>query len=79
MTEPLYILRWEATTSAFRKGHELRWGEPIKHGARRYQNAVCLRCQAEAQIITMPLPNEINIGGTAVALNCPIKPEKDTQ
>lgn len=34
------------------------------------QIAKCRRCGAEVQVILYPKPNEINIGGEAVALTC---------
>ena len=31
-----------------------------------------LNCSAEVQVIPKPMPNEIAIGGTAVAINCEV-------
>ena len=33
--------------------------------------AACTRCHMEVQVLTKPRPNEIDIAGEAVALNCP--------
>lgn len=41
-------------------------------------NAVssCYDCHMEVQCLTDPMPNQIDIGGEAVALNCPYEKEK---
>jgi hypothetical protein len=31
---------------------------------------VCMNCGMEAQVLSWPMPNQIDIGGEAVALNC---------
>jgi hypothetical protein len=36
----------------------------------------CIRCGKEVEVLTHPLPNEIEVGGSAVAENCP-PPEKE--
>ena len=36
----------------------------------KYSDAICITCEREVRITLKPLPNEINIGGEAVALNC---------
>lgn len=35
------------------------------------RHSKCRRCGMGVQILTHPAPNEIDIGGEAVALNCP--------
>ena len=36
----------------------------------RFANSYCLICKKEVQVITKPMPNEISIGGSALALEC---------
>lgn len=36
----------------------------------KYSDAICITCKREVRVTVKPLPNEINIGGEAVALNC---------
>ncbi len=34
--------------------------------------AVCIQCEAQVKVLSDPKPNQIGIGGEAVALNCPV-------
>lgn len=38
------------------------------------ENAVtsCITCSAQIQVLSSPAPNQIDIGGPALALNCPV-------
>ena len=51
---------------------ELRnhWMSPFTTLSDTRAVATCTRCGMEVQVNTKPAPNEINIGGEAVALNC---------
>jgi len=64
-------LRTEAEESTgFRQHPELNWSAPW-HGERAsIQHGSCDTCGLEVQICTNPMPNGIDIGGEAVALNC---------
>lgn len=73
--KPLSELKREATESAEWRGHKIVWSAPYHSERTSVQNATCCDCGAEVQINTNPLPNGIDIGGTAVALNCPIEKE----
>jgi len=63
-------LRKEATESAELRGHTLgRWEHFDDNALAKCINPGCGAC---AQIIPRPMPNDIEIGGTAVALDCPV-------
>lgn len=67
----LSTLKKQAQQSTHWRGHTMRWVKPVHWGQGRYiQTAVCKRCNRTVQLLTHPMPNEINIGGEAVALNC---------
>lgn len=70
-TPPLEHIRLDAEMSAHFRGHSLSWGEPTQFSnGRRIQSAICTACGMTVQVDTMPPPNGIDIGGTAVALSC---------
>lgn len=69
--ETMNKLREDANYSAEHRGHNLVWEEPHHMEARSLQSATCKHCPAWVQINTQPLPNEIDIGGPAVAVGCP--------
>lgn len=58
----------EATVCAANRGHRLTW-ETIRPG--EIARATCQACRAEVQAETRPAPNGVDIGGEAVALDCP--------
>ena len=61
-------LQHEAQQSARFRNHNLdRFHKVGDHKS----VARCVRCGAEVDCNTKPLPNEIDIGGEAVAVNCP--------
>lgn len=67
------ILRREAIDSSIFRGHELtrfKWATPTRGWAD------CKNCAAWVTVIVNPAPNEIDIGGPAVAVNCPITDEE---
>ena len=67
----LLDLRMRAESACETRGHRLgKWD--TRHGeSRSLANNECIGCGAWVQCNTRPQPNGIDIGGTAVALNCP--------
>lgn len=64
----LRTLKKNARKSAEWRGHKLgRFS--IQHYGRAY--ARCENCNASVCVNTRPMPNQIDIGGDAVAVNCP--------
>jgi hypothetical protein len=62
-------LKKEAIESCLFRGHEmLRWHKGKNDDDYFVTN--CCKCGMIAEVILKPLPNEIEIGGEAVALNC---------
>lgn len=73
-------LRGEAEDAAHWRGHRLKWHPPT-HGERKsVQYAECVNdgCKAWVQVNMRPAPNEIDIGGSAVALDCPVRSDEDS-
>ena len=70
MPTKLQRLRKEARSSAEWRGHVFprRWYFPVNYPAR--QTLTCIRCGMSVTVLLNPQPNEIDIGGKAVALNC---------
>ena len=63
----LVELKRSASRSAKFRGHNLgAWYELGKHA----RSAKCTKCGAEVVINEKPRPNEIEVGGEAVAINC---------
>ena len=61
-------LQTEAIESCEFRGHDM--------GAfNEYNISVCKTCKAWVQTDNKPAPNGIDIGGTAVAMHCPIDPK----
>jgi hypothetical protein len=60
----------QATRAAEFRGHRLGAWLWRSWDIRRTGVAICLDCQREAYIATHPGPNDIDISGKAVALNC---------
>ncbi len=67
-------LKRDARAAATWRGHSMRLFIPV--GTREYKPiqwaACCRNCSAAMVVNIKPAPNEIDIGGTAVALNCPV-------
>ena len=67
----LGVLRVQATRSAHNRKHEqVTWQAPHHGEHRSYQIGTCDDCGLDVCINTLPQPNEIDIGGELVALNC---------
>jgi hypothetical protein len=74
----LITLKIQAHTVALRRGHTLEWTPPYHNPfgdgeSRSLQTGTCTKagCDCWAQVNTNPLPNGIDIGGPAVAVECP--------
>ena len=67
----LKSLRREAVKSTSFRGHKMKWGSvSIFNSNPTKMDAVCKNCGMVVTINTKPAPNEIDIGGEAVALTC---------
>lgn len=66
-------LRREALDSTRFRGHNMRvfhWDRTLD----RWRGfSTCRECGMYVQVLTHPMPNDIDIGGEAVATNCPYK------
>jgi hypothetical protein len=68
MPTKLRRLKAEANAALLWRGHApARWVSSSRDGRAEY---VCPVCAASAHVNTKPLPNDIDISGKAVALNC---------
>lgn len=61
-------LEQSALDSAQFRGHKMSTFQRIIETTR--SESVCSDCEAYVQVDTRPAPNGIDIGGTAIALNC---------
>ena len=67
-------LKRDAGRGARWRGHRLgRWSTPVGAAAddRAYAECRNAGCRASVSVDTTPPPNGIDIGGSAVAVNCP--------
>lgn len=63
----------KARAAAKWRGHTLApFGQTRLSPAHPVWSTQCKRCHAFASINPAPYPNEIDIGGEAVAVNCPV-------
>lgn len=67
-------LKAEAKHSAQLRGHRLTRFKRASTAGSVYWDAKCYDCAATVRVTPNPKPNEINIGGTAVALTCGVSP-----
>ncbi len=64
-------LKQTARQAASQRGHSLcRFAKLTTGSGNQIHIAHCGVCQADVSVKLHPLPNEIDIGGEAVALNC---------
>lgn len=63
-------LKKDATESATWRNHTLGRWHHYKSENRIVAISDCVKCNRTAVINTNPMPNEIDIGGEAVAVNC---------
>ncbi len=54
-------LKKRAQSSTSFRGHKMKWNNGL---------GTCKHCGAWVQLNIKPLPNDIDIGGPAVAINC---------
>lgn len=69
----LNALRREAAMSARWRGHSLRWSQPFGRADGPQSQIGRCRCGMEVIVHQRPAPNQIDIGGEAVAVGCPLK------
>ncbi len=62
----LFRLKLEAHESASWRGHTLEWQDNSGYRA----TGTCTKCGKQVVCLTRPAPNQIDIGGEAVGLNC---------
>jgi len=63
----VYKLIADATRAAQRiRGHSIAWSLLDSNRAK----GVCVKCEMHVYVNTKPDPNEIEIAGDAIALNC---------
>lgn len=74
MKQSLNTLRKRALQSTAFRGHVIKWIAPWHSESKSIQYGICVNCQMEVHINTNPLPNAIDIGGEAVALDCDVNP-----
>jgi len=73
MPTTLRRLKLEALESCEFRGHRMGRFRRIEFwSSKTHAIAKCLDCPAQVMVITNPMPNEIDIFGDAVALNCPV-------
>ncbi len=67
----LSTLKKQAQKTTASRGHKMKWGQVFGRGGYRGlgQTGTC-QCGCYVQILEKPYPNEINIGGSALARNC---------
>ncbi len=71
--EKLEMLKEQAERSAEFRGHILGpWKSNLIFPSRKrkVELSICINCGEWAEVDTCPLPNGINVGGTAVAVEC---------
>jgi hypothetical protein len=59
-----------AARSTRARGHRMQWQTVTASAARIVRNGGCRYCGMQVDLDTHPLPNGIDIGGEAVAVNC---------
>lgn len=65
-------LRIRALESCNFRGHKMK---PFSRKYRHWWSSECKTCKAIVNINDDPAPNGIDIGGTAVAMRCPVDPK----
>lgn len=54
------------------RGHTMAALSRTRYGSHPVWSSQCVHCHAFLSVNLYPYPNEIDIGGAAVALNCPV-------
>ena len=60
----------EASESATWRGHKLRHFRTTDYDVRKVAISTCTVCEKFVAVNTNPRPNQVDIGGEAVALGC---------
>ena len=64
-------LRVEARDACRCRGHDMRRWKTVKSmSGKVFKHSTCRKCGAWADVTATPDPNDIEIGGLAVATNC---------
>lgn len=67
----VFSLLLEANNACSSRGHIMIWGNPEQRSERKWlATGECGNCGHTCTVNTSPSPNEIEIEGSAVALNC---------
>ena len=67
----LSTLKKQAQKATAARGHKMCWNPPFQTpSGGQGQSAECVRCNRWVTLRTQPEPNDIEVGGSAVALNC---------
>lgn len=66
----LNTLQQRARKSTIARGHSMQWDAPFQSNGGWGVNAKCRHCGKTLTVMTRPLPNQIAVGGEAVALDC---------
>ncbi len=66
----LATLQRHARKSTVARGHSIQWGAPFQSNGGYGVDGKCKHCGKTLVVLQRPLPNQIAIGGEAVALNC---------
>ena len=66
----LSTLKKQAQKSSKARNHKMFWSKPYFNESGENCEGTCSKCNAWVQIHTKPQPNQINVGGNAVAVNC---------
>ena len=68
----IHTLRHEAVRATAWRGHRMQWSIWTYPGRTPYQHGigVCQQCGREVSITERPAPNDIEMGGPAVATSC---------
>jgi hypothetical protein len=77
MPSKIRRLKKEAIKSCKFRSHKMKNFIQIKYGVKEEFHSECKHCHMWVRVIPNPYPNEIDIGGTAVALNCKEKVESN--
>lgn len=66
----LLQLQTEATDAAYQRDHAMRWFPPYHSESQSVQTGQCIYCKKEAQLVMNPGPEQVEIKGEAVTLQC---------
>ena len=66
----VYKLKHEAAEACNNRKHVMERFKTIECFAKKIYRSKCVLCKMYVDVIKKPLPNEINISGTAVSMNC---------